>query len=605
MQRDSRQITTLLKQPQPARKNAHAVMIPRCRTLLPACRRILSPSPVARRLQSTSTSTETKPYYITTPIFYVNAAPHIGHLYTSVLADVIKRWQELKGRKALLCTGTDEYGMKIQQAAGRAGMEPKAFCDNGAATFKKLAEDAEVGCDRFIRTTDPDHREAVEYFWRVLRERGYIELKNHTGWYSVSDEAFYPDSAVEKIIHPPTGQPITISKETGNTVERATEENYHFKLSEMAPHLLSFYAANPSFLLPRPRYDALVKEVSCGLQDLSISRPRERLSWGIPVPGDDSQTIYVWLDALVNYLTFTGYPSPPGASTAWPADLHIIGKDIIRFHCIYWPAFLLAVGLPLPKQVLSHAHWTMSRRKMSKSVGNVVDPFHAMQRWGVETMRFYLCLDGGIATDGDYSNQAVEERYDKFLRSQIGSLLTRVCSKKYSVSASLQAERDSITKPQLDGDMAALYTRLRGLLDGYRERVAEKMETFDLGGGIREVLNVVAETHRYIHAAALWEDGKADVRAHMLYPAAEALRISGILLQPVMPRKMGQLLDLLKVDGGRRSWRDAVVGGDYTYGEGTEGLKEQVFRPFPFTLAQMEQRAAMGRPVKEIIRRNH
>ncbi|KAF3919352.1 hypothetical protein ABW21_db0203828 [Orbilia brochopaga] len=553
----------------------------------------------ARRLQSTLTATESKPYYITTPIFYVNAAPHIGHLYTSVLADVIKRWQELKSRKALLCTGTDEYGMKIQHAAQRAGVEPKAFCDNGAATFKKLADQAEVSCDRFIRTTDPDHREAVEYFWRVLRERGYIELKNHSGWYSVSDEAFYPDSAVQQIIHPPTGQPIIISKETGNTVERASEENYHFKLSEMAPCLLEFYAANPNFLLPHQRHDALVREVSAGLQDLSISRPRERLNWGIPVPGDDSQTIYVWLDALVNYLTFTGYPSAPGASTAWPADLHIIGKDIIRFHCIYWPAFLLAVGLPPPKQVLSHAHWTMSQRKMSKSVGNVVDPFHAMERWGVETMRFYLCLDGGIIQDGDYSNQAVEDRYNKHLRAQIGSLLTRVCSRKYSVAKSLKAESEGL-KPQLDADMAALSAHLRGLLDGFRERVAYKIDSFDLPGGIRAVLQVVAETHKYMHNAALWGDGKADIREYMLYPAAEAMRISAILLQPVMPRRMTHLLDLLKVDEGRRTWEDAVVGRDYTYGEGTEGLKEQVFKRFPFTLEQVKERESAGIPVENL-----
>ncbi|EPS36424.1 hypothetical protein H072_10053 [Dactylellina haptotyla CBS 200.50] len=563
---------------------------------------------VARRFQSTSTVVDAstsstsnveskKPYYLTTPIFYVNAAPHIGHLYTSVVADVLKRWQQFKGNEALLLTGTDEYGIKIQQAASRAGVDPKAFVDVGADTFKKLAAAANISYDRFMRTTDPDHREAVQHFWRVLRERDFITLKKHSGWYSVSDEAFYPESSVERVVHPPSGQVITVSKETGKTVEWMSEENYHFKLSAMGPELLNFYEANPDWLVPSQRYGELKAEVARGLEDLSISRPKERLAWGIPVPGDNSQSIYVWLDALINYITFAGYPwlpgttSSPGKPQAWPADLQIIGKDIIRFHCIYWPAFLLAVGAQPPKQILSHAHWTMSKKKMSKSDGNVVDPFHAMERWGVDTMRFYMCMDGGIISDGDYSNQEVEDKYTHFLGNQVGSLVNRVCSKKYSIAEAIRTERDGV-QVELDEDMGKLYKALRyGALEGVRERVEGRMARYDLAGALREVMTLVSETHKYIHLAALWQENKEGVRAYMLYPAAEALRISGMLLQPFMPEKMGQLLDILKVGENMRGWEEAAVGRDFGYGEGTAGTKERLF-PKVYSEEQTQQAEA-------------
>ncbi|KAF3942033.1 hypothetical protein ABW19_dt0201054 [Dactylella cylindrospora] len=561
-----------------------------CRLALAStrCRASLSQSVYPGRVKASilsaryySTPTEEKPYYLTTPIFYVNAAPHIGHLYTSILADVVKRWEELKGNKALLCTGTDEYGMKIQQAAARAGMDPKAFCDIGAETFKKLAGAANINYDRFIRTTDSDHKEAVEHFWRVLRERDLIDMKKHSGWYSVSDEAFYPESSVEQVIHPPTGQLIVVSKETGKTVEWMSEENYHFKLSQMGPELLKFYQENPNWLLPRQRYDFIINEVQRGLEDLSISRPRERLAWGIPVPGDSSQTIYVWLDALINYITFTGYPWAPGSQRSWPANLQIIGKDIIRFHCIYWPAFLLSIGIQPPKQILSHAHWTMSHKKMSKSVGNVVDPFHAMDRWGVDTMRFYLCHDGGILNDGDYSNQEVEDKYTKFLGNQIGSLLTRVCSAKYSVEDAIWTEKKG-EKLDLPEDLQEMYTNLRtNTLYGLRDRITAKMDVFDFSGALREILAAVGDTHKYMHQTTLWQDDRAPFRGFMLYPAAEVLRISAILLQPFMPTKAKQLLDLLKVDEEMRTWEQATVGGDFTYGIGASGTKVRVFPRLP------------------------
>ncbi|KAK6510832.1 methionyl-tRNA synthetase [Arthrobotrys conoides] len=551
-------------------------------------RRIIPRRPVtpvrvltARRYQSSDSSSDKKPYYVTTPIYYVNAAPHIGHLYTTVLADVVKRWQELKGNEARLLTGTDEYGLKIQQAAAIAGVHPKIFCDQGAQNFQKLADTANISYDRFIRTTDEDHKAVVEHVWRVLREAGYISLKKHSGWYSISDEAFYPETAIQKTIHPPTGQEILVSKETGKTVEWMSEENYHFNLSSMGPKLLEFYNRNPDWLIPSQRYDLLKAEVARGLEDLSISRPRERLEWGIPVPGDPSQSIYVWLDALINYLTFTGYPYTKVEQTVWPPNLQIIGKDIIRFHCIYWPAFLLAIGAELPKQILSHAHWTMSKKKMSKSDGNVVDPFHAIKRWGVDTMRFYLCLDGGITNDGDYSNQEIEDKYNKYLGSQLGSLLTRVCSAKFSIPDALKGEKEGI-KVELDDNMTRRYIKLREqMLVGYRERVSQRMNNMMFSAAIREVLAVVSEIHQYIHASEIWKQEMKGKRDFILYPAVEGLRISAILLQPFMPGKMDKLLELMGVGPQNRTWEKAALGADFQYGAGTFGMKTQVFPKFP------------------------
>jgi methionyl-tRNA synthetase len=277
-----------------------------------------------------------KPFYITTPIFYVNAAPHVGHLYTIILSDVIKRYQTLQGKKAILCTGTDEHGMKVQQAAVKAHSSPQPFVDKGAEIFKSLASRAGIDNDHFVRTTDPDHKEAVQYAWRLLKEKGWIYTSKHEGWYSISDETFYPESAVHLIVDPPTGRKHMASMETGKEVEWTEESNYHFRLSAFREPLLEFYEANPNWIIPDQRHNDMYNAIKNGLEDLSISRPVERLTWGIPVPDDPSQTIYVWLDALINYITKAGYPWAPEKAFAggWPADVQVIGKDIMRF--VYW-----------------------------------------------------------------------------------------------------------------------------------------------------------------------------------------------------------------------------------------------------------------------------
>ncbi|KAI4104983.1 MAG: hypothetical protein LQ339_003600 [Xanthoria mediterranea] len=520
-----------------------------------------------------------KPYYVTTPIFYVNADPHVGHLYTIVLADVLKRFHALKGRKAILCTGTDEHGMKIQRAAKKAKQDVRAFCDRNFRGFSKLANEANVQYDHFIRTSEPDHRFTVQHFWLMLKERGYIYESKHEGWYSVSDETFYPPSAVHLILDPATGRKLMASQETGKEVEWTSETNYHFRMSTLRDRLLEFYADNPRFVEPPSRMQDVVSQVTSGLSDLSISRPVERLSWGIPVPHDTSQTIYVWLDALINYLTKANYPfQVPGQehTAGWPADVHVIGKDIVRFHCIYWPAFLLALDLPLPKQILTHAHWTLGHEKMSKSTGNVVNPFYALERFGSDTMRHFLVHCGGIQDDSDYDNKYIIERY-RHLQGNLGNLVSRIVrGKGWNVRRAVASGR---TDDSAEGKahLEAL-KRLPSAVDNW-------MAKSHPGAAINKVLTVVQQTNIYIHKVSPWDlaartDQHGVPRASIpvqtdqqvakvdgiIYLCAESIRICGILLQPVMPQRMKHLLDLMGVDEGRRTFQDAVVGADGEYG---------------------------------------
>lgn len=508
-----------------------------------------------------------------------------------VLTDILKRWQLLRGNKAILCTGTDEHGMKIQQAAAKARCEPGEFCDKGAETFKMLAAKASLSYDHFIRTTDLDHREAVQHFWHELRERGYIYTSKHEGWYCVSDETFYPESAIEKRVDPITGRTHMASQETGKEVEWTSESNYHFRLSAFKDRLLEFYKNNPDFVVPATRMKDVVRWVSEGLEDLSVSRPSDRLTWGIPVPGDEKQTIYVWLDALVNYITKAGYPWAPGLESAggWPADVHVIGKDIVRFHCIYWPAFLLALDIPLPKQILTHAHWTLGHQKMAKSTGNVVNPFFALDRFGVDPMRYYLAHDGGISDDADYSNHHIIHRYKKDLQGGLGNLVSRLTRPKaWSVRNAVRRAREK-TLPA--PDRATLVQRNN--VEDLRNRVTASFDKLNPGAALREITSAIYEvnelgsfvltssqsclhilqTNRYVQHGEPWalmktgREDDADKALNIVFHATEATRIIGILLQPYMPHSAAQLLDMLGVAPNKRAYFDAVWLSDMDYGE--------------------------------------
>ncbi|KAK5020792.1 methionyl-tRNA synthetase-like protein [Cryomyces antarcticus] len=549
----------------PLRPIAH--QLPKPQWVCAACR---IRSTAKRTLATAPKSMEAKPYYITTPIFYVNAAPHVGHLYTIVLTDILKRWQVLQGNKALLCTGTDEHGMKIQQASAKAGSEPKPFCDKGAEVFKSLAARAQVKYDHFVRTTDPAHKEAVQYAWYLLKERGYIYTSKHEGWYSVSDETFYPESAVHLILDPPTGRKIMASIETGKEVEWTSELNYHFRLSAFKDQLLELYGENPDWIVPQARMSDVVQAVSEGLEDLSISRPVERLTWGITVPDDDSQTIYVWLDALINYITKTGYPWAPGQERAlgWPADVQVIGKDIVRFHCIYWPAFLLALDIPPPQRILTHAHWTLGRKKMAKSTGNVVNPFFALDRFGVDTMRFYLAHDGGISQDADYGNEYIIERYKKSLQGGLGNLTSRILrAKNWNVRRAVERFAGKNVSNRSDH-----HSDQQMLLESLAERTKKHMDELNVSGAIRTIMDAVYQTNKYLQESSPWllaevEGYDSEARVdRIVYLCAESIRICGILLQPCMPEKMGRLMDMLGVDIARRSFEYAQMGSDVHYG---------------------------------------
>ncbi|KAL1894729.1 methionyl-tRNA synthetase [Sporothrix stenoceras] len=603
---------------------------------------------VGRRLQKMSTTkvtTPSKPYYVTTPIFYVNADPHIGHMYSMVLADVLKRWQTLLGREALLCTGTDEHGLKVQQAAARAGVPPKQFCDENAAVFSDLARKASIDNDFFIRTTDADHVAAARAFWRRLRRKGYIYQSQHSGWYCVSDETFYPEALVEKRVSPATGKVEMVSTETGKTVEWTEERNYHFRMTAVRDRLLQFYAENPGFVLPATRMNEVVNWVTHNLEDLSISRPASRLTWAVPVPEDPSQTVYVWVDALVNYMTKAGYPerwapeeqreaeleaeaeatesaeavvidgnvqanmdmeevgnsssraAPSSSRVApltpeqrerqegggWPADVHVLGKDIVRFHAVYWPALLLAMDLPLPKRLLSHAHWTLGRKKMSKSVGNVVNPFYAMDRFGVDAMRYYLVHDGGIEDDSDYGNEQIVDRYKKGLQGGLGNLLGRITrTTRWSVRESvvrspLSLEGEGVAKDQTVQTQIASIQRVAAA-------AAEHMERLDPRLALYSIMDVVYQTNKFIQELEPWAVAKKLAEApttneasesnealrvrldQAVYLTAEALRVVGILLQPVMPTKAAEVLDVLGVGHRRRTFEYAQLGADKDYG---------------------------------------
>lgn len=354
-----------------------------------------------------------KPVYITTPIFYVNANPHLGHLYSMLLCDTRNRWEKLKpNAKTFFTTGTDEHGLKIQAVAEQQRIHPKDLTDKVSQNFKKLANDLDIDYDRFIRTTDDDHIKAVQFFWNLMMEKGFLYTGSHSGWYSISDETFYPETQIEEI---PGGK--WRSKETKNEVIFQEETNYFFKLSQFQDQLVEFMEANPDFIIPRSKYLTLLKELKeTKLEDLSVSRPSSRLSWGIEVPNDPSQKIYVWFDALINYITSCGYPK---MNDFWPAT-HVVGKDIIRFHCVYWPIFLMAAGIDVPKQVVVHSHWLSDGFKMSKSLGNVVDPHSTAEYYGKDSLRFFLMEYSNIESDCNYREDQFHFTREKLL----GNMLT-------------------------------------------------------------------------------------------------------------------------------------------------------------------------------------
>lgn len=424
-----------------------------------------------------------------------------------VLTDVLKRWQLLKGNEAKLCTGTDEHGMKIQQAAAKEGVSPQELCDANSQKFRELAAAADISHDFFIRTTDEEHERVVEHFWMLLKTRAPEDLGlykgAHEGWYCVSDECFYPEDMVQPSVVPQTGRKMMVSTETGNEVEWVKEETWFFPLSKYKEKLLNFYDENPDWIKPAHRMNEVRNWVENHLEDLSITRPASRLSWGIKDPEDSSTTIYVWVDALVNYLTKAGFGTTWQPNSAdkgiWPPDVQVVGKDIIRFHAVYWPALLMAAGLPLPKKIVCHNHWTMSNRKMSKSLGNVVNPFFAAQRWGIDPLRYFLMRTGSFKSDMSYSNEFIILAYEKELQANIGNLFNRISRNKtgkWSTKASVEAARSGgFESPEFlpsNTDVEGLMS-LEEALERSPKAIRDEMDDINFSGALREIFELLRD----------------------------------------------------------------------------------------------------------------
>ncbi|GLB34388.1 putative class-I aminoacyl-tRNA synthetase family protein [Lyophyllum shimeji] len=509
-------------------------------------------------------ATESKPYYITTPIFYPNAVPHIGHLYTLVIADILARYRRLlePNRPVQFLAGTDEHGLKIQKAAQAKCLPTNEFCDQLSTQFRRLADKAQISNTVFMRTSDRVHHAAVESVWNALNAKNLIYKADYSGWYSITDECFYTPGQVTTS---PIDPSVTISAETGSVVEWQAEQNYMFRLSSFRDSLLAHYTsdAGKKALFP-PQHQAHVVKILTEepLEDLSVSRPRSRLSWGVPVPNDPEHTIYVWFDALLVYLSGIGYPWGEKGK-GWPVDLQIIGKDIIRFHAIYLPAILQALELPLQHRLLAHAHWTVEQKKMSKSVGNVADPFEAMDEFGVDVVRFYLARVGGrFRDDTDWSREQLE-KHDREIQSLLGNLLLRVTSPKIAARASGVQHRSLqsvFAEQKIDGPTNERGRALVSLMEAMvsaPKTVRTQMDDLEVGEALDQVMQLLKTANKTFTDVAPWKKSTTPEEAYACCLATlEVLRVTGVCLQPFMPGVAGRLLDALGVPEGERTWAD-------------------------------------------------
>ncbi|ANB12701.1 methionine--tRNA ligase MSM1 [Sugiyamaella lignohabitans] len=500
-------------------------------------------------------------------------------MHSMAVADLMKRWQVFLNpeRGGFMTTGTDEHGVKVEQAAKSVGRDTKEFVDETSQSFKILADKAELDYDRFIRTTDKDHIEASQALWKILQENGYIYQGTHQGWYCVSDETFYPETQIMRETVTKDGKEVEqmVSRETGKPVEWTSEVNYFFALSKLRDRLLEHIRSNKQFIVPEEKYRFVENEVAQGLSDLSISRPRSRCSWGVPVPGDEeNQVMYVWLDALTNYLTSTGFPwksEQAYLDSQWPADVHVVGKDILRFHTIYWPAFLLAAGIPVPKQVVVHSHWTIEGTKMSKSLGNVVDPIDTINKYGIDSVRYFLANDSYLDHDTPFSNDRVQQRHNTDLVNRYGNLVVRICGPKFNINRSLAIDTDSIFENG-QFSLPGIYDRHTALVKQTNEllsNVSRFMSQYDSARALDQVWNLIKEANLFVQDTAPWTYKSADqvnLQDALIKDSAECARVASIVLLPFLPLVANTMLDRLAVDKNKRSHQYAQYGADNSYG---------------------------------------
>jgi methionyl-tRNA synthetase len=471
-------------------------------------------------------------FYITTAISYPNGVPHIGHAYEAIATDAIARFERLDGKDVFFLTGTDEHGLKMKQTAVKEGLSPKELADRNAARFIEMAATLGLSNDDFIRTTEARHYEACAEIWRRMEKSGDIFSKKYGGWYSTRQETYYKETETEVR----DGQ--RYDTENGTLVEWTEEETFFFRLSAYQERLLALYEADPDFILPVERKNEVVSFVKSGLEDLSISR--STLDWGIPVPDAPGHVMYVWVDALTNYITATGLlNTPEGArSDFWPADVHVIGKDIVRFHAVYWPAFLMSAGIALPKRIFSHGFVLSKGEKMSKSVGNVVDPFDLVRAYGRDQVRYFFLREVMFGQDGNYSPEAIANRINADLANNLGNLAQRSLSMIY---------KNCDGKIPEPGEFSEADTTILAATDALYGEARAAMDKQAVTRYLDAVWAVIADANRYFAAEEPWAKKKTDPQrmATILYVTAEIVRQFGILAQPVMPELAGKLLDLL------------------------------------------------------------
>ena len=475
----------------------------------------------------------TKRFFITTPIYYVNAEPHIGHAYTSIAADVLARWKRLDGFDVFCLTGTDEHGQKVEKAAADSGLDPQSFADRVAADFRDMADRMEISYDDFIRTTEPRHTVACTALWRRLEAAGQIYLGHYQGWYAVRDEAFYAEDELT------TRADGTRVAPSGAPVEWVREPSFFFRLSQWQDRLLRFYDENPDFIAPHTRRNEVLSFVRGGLNDLSISRTSFR--WGIPVPDHPGHVMYVWLDALANYITAVGYPDESAPLWAfWPADVHFVGKDILRFHAVYWPAFLMAAGLAPPRRIMSHGWWTIEGEKMSKSLGNAIEARSLARTYGLDPLRYFLLRELPFGGDGDLNRRALITRLNVELANDLGNLAQRSLSLIARNCGGLLPGRGVPTEEDAELLRAA---------DALPSALRERLDRQAFHEALEETWKVIRAANAYIDRQAPWALSKTDMarmRA-VLCVLADALRAIATVLQPFMPGSMARMLDQLGV----------------------------------------------------------
>lgn len=482
-----------------------------------------------------------KRYYITTPIYYVNDSPHIGHAYTSLACDVLARFKRMDGYDVHFLTGTDEHGQKVAKSAENAGLDPLAFCDRVSKNFRDLVGSMNFTNDDFIRTTEQRHIHSCQRLWEELIKRGEIYLGKYAGWYAVRDEAFY---AEDELKDGAGGKKIAPS---GSECEWVEEPSYFFKLSAWQDRLLAYYEKNPDFILPQNRKNEVVSFVKSGLRDLSVSRTT--FTWGIPVPNDEKHIMYVWLDALTNYITGVGYPDTNKDSykKLWPADLHMVGKDILRFHTVYWPAFLMAAGLEPPRRVFAHGWWTNEGQKISKSLGNVINPLELIQTYGLDQTRYFLLREVPFGQDGDFSRAAMIHRINGDLTNDLGNLGQRVLSMIGKNCEAKVPEKGTFKAPD-----EVLLNSAYNLLNVCRAHL--DVQAFHKA--LDEIWAVIGAANRYVDEQGPWSLKKTDPArmATVLYTLAETIRALALVVHPFMPQSMDKLLDQLSVPATERNF---------------------------------------------------